>query len=49
MQAMQTGHREVSFCLSGGEAADAEFSSKEGPRGPVLRFYFNPINHQQEH
>jgi hypothetical protein len=43
MQAVQAGQREISFCLSGGEATDAEFSSKEGPRGPLLRFDFNPI------
>lgn len=46
-QAMQAGQREVSFCLSGSQDADAEFSSKEGPRGPVLRFYFTPENSHQ--
>lgn len=49
MQATQAGRHEISFCLSGTEAADAEFSSKEGPRGPVLRFYFAPVNHPQQH
>ncbi|MNI91632.1 hypothetical protein D3C73_1493260 [compost metagenome] len=46
-QALQAGQREVSFCLSGSQDADAEFSSKEGPRGPVLRFYFTPENSHQ--
>ncbi|MGO2566621.1 MAG: CBM96 family carbohydrate-binding protein, partial [Serratia proteamaculans] len=43
MLAIQTGQREINFCLSGGEATDAEFSSKEGPRSPVLRFNFSPV------
>jgi hypothetical protein len=42
-QAMQAGQSEIGFCLSGGEATDAEFSSKEGARGPVLRFNFDPV------
>ncbi|CAI0996685.1 DUF1996 domain-containing protein [Serratia quinivorans] len=49
MQAVQAGQRDISFCMSGGEATDAEFSGKEGPRGPLLRFDFDPINHHQQH
>lgn len=42
-QALQDGKREIAFCLAGSSAADAEFSSKEGKRGPVLRFNFDPV------
>ncbi|MGO4742314.1 DUF1996 domain-containing protein [Serratia quinivorans] len=46
-QAMQAGKREIAFCLMGTTAADAEFSSKEGKRGPVLRFNFDPVAEQE--
>lgn len=42
-QALQTGKHEIAFCLSGSTSADAEFSSKEGKRGPILRFDFDPV------
>ncbi|GAK27326.1 DUF1996 domain-containing protein [Serratia liquefaciens] len=42
-QAMKDGKREIAFCLAGSSAADAEFSSKEGKRGPILRFDFDPL------
>ena len=42
-QALQAGKREIAFCLSGSTSADAEFSSKEGKRGPILRFDFDPV------